>query len=33
MHTIATLLVAGGTTLSAFWILALNSWMPRRRLK
>ncbi|ABE46010.1 cytochrome ubiquinol oxidase subunit I [Polaromonas sp. JS666] len=27
MHTIATLLVAGGTTLSAFWILALNSWM------
>ena len=27
MHTIATLLVAGGTALSAFWILALNSWM------
>ncbi len=27
MHTIATLLVAGGTTLSAFWILSLNSWM------
>jgi cytochrome d ubiquinol oxidase subunit I len=27
MHTIATLLVAGGTTLSAFWILALSSWM------
>ncbi len=26
-HTIATLLVAFGTTLSAFWILALNSWM------
>ena len=26
-HTIATLLVAGGTTLSAFWILVLNSWM------
>ncbi|MYM84999.1 cytochrome ubiquinol oxidase subunit I [Duganella sp. FT50W] len=26
-HTLATLLVAGGTTLSAFWILALNSWM------
>ena len=26
-HTIATLLVAGGTSLSAFWILALNSWM------
>ena len=27
MHTVATLLVAIGTTLSAFWILALNSWM------
>ncbi|AOZ02432.1 cytochrome ubiquinol oxidase subunit I [Cupriavidus sp. USMAHM13] len=27
VHTVATLLVAGGTTLSAFWILALNSWM------
>ena len=27
MHTTATLLVAGGTTLSAFWIIALNSWM------
>ena len=27
MHTLATCLVAGGTTLSAFWILALNSWM------
>lgn len=27
MHTIATFLVAAGTTLSAFWILALNSWM------
>jgi cytochrome d ubiquinol oxidase subunit I len=27
MHTVATVLVAGGTTLSAFWILALNSWM------
>lgn len=26
-HTIATLLVAIGTTLSVFWILALNSWM------
>jgi cytochrome d ubiquinol oxidase subunit I len=26
-HTMATLLVAGGTTLSAFWILALDSWM------
>jgi len=27
MHTLATVLVALGTTLSAFWILALNSWM------
>ena len=27
MHTISILLVAGGTTLSAFWILALSSWM------
>jgi cytochrome bd ubiquinol oxidase subunit I len=27
VHTLATLLVAGGTTLSAFWILVLNSWM------
>ncbi|TCS40197.1 cytochrome ubiquinol oxidase subunit I [Reinekea marinisedimentorum] len=27
MHTGATLLVAVGTTLSAFWILVLNSWM------
>lgn len=27
VHTTATLLVAIGTTLSAFWILALNSWM------
>ena len=27
VHTAATLLVAIGTTLSAFWILALNSWM------
>ena len=26
-HTIATFLVAIGTTASAFWILALNSWM------
>ncbi len=26
-HLIATVLVAFGTTLSAFWILALNSWM------
>ena len=27
LHTLATLLVALGTTASAFWILALNSWM------
>ncbi len=27
MHTIATFLVAFGTSLSAFWIIALNSWM------
>jgi cytochrome bd ubiquinol oxidase subunit I len=27
MHLIATLLVAFGTTMSAFWILSLNSWM------
>jgi cytochrome d ubiquinol oxidase subunit I len=27
VHTIATILVAAGTTLSAFWILVLNSWM------
>lgn len=27
VHILATVLVAGGTTLSAFWILALNSWM------
>lgn len=27
IHTLATVLVAAGTTLSAFWILALNSWM------
>lgn len=27
VHTLATFLVAVGTTLSAFWILALNSWM------
>jgi cytochrome d ubiquinol oxidase subunit I len=26
-HTFATFLVAFGTTVSAFWILALNSWM------
>jgi len=27
VHLIATLLVALGTTMSAFWILSLNSWM------
>ena len=27
MHTLATIMVAIGTSLSAFWILALNSWM------
>ena len=27
MHLVATLMVALGTTLSAFWILSLNSWM------
>ena len=27
VHTIATFLVAFGTTVSAFWIIALNSWM------
>lgn len=27
VHTLATFIVAIGTTLSAFWILALNSWM------
>jgi cytochrome bd ubiquinol oxidase subunit I len=27
MHLAATFLVAFGTTMSAFWILALNSWM------
>jgi cytochrome bd ubiquinol oxidase subunit I len=27
MHLLATFLVAFGTTVSAFWILALNSWM------
>jgi cytochrome d ubiquinol oxidase subunit I len=27
LHTVATLLVAVGTTISAFWIIALNSWM------
>ncbi|WP_057832194.1 cytochrome ubiquinol oxidase subunit I [Colwellia sp. TT2012] len=27
VHTLSTLIVAIGTTLSAFWIIALNSWM------
>lgn len=27
VHTAATVMVAVGTTVSAFWILALNSWM------
>jgi cytochrome d ubiquinol oxidase subunit I len=27
LHILSTVLVAAGTTLSAFWILALNSWM------
>ena len=27
LHVLSTILVAVGTTLSAFWILALNSWM------
>ena len=27
LHITASILVAAGTTLSAFWILALNSWM------
>ena len=27
VHTLATFLVAFGTTISAFWIIVLNSWM------
>jgi len=27
LHFIATLMVAGGTAVSAFWILSVNSWM------
>ncbi len=27
LHFLATLMVAGGTLLSAFWILSVNSWM------
>ena len=30
VHLLATFLVAFGTTMSAFWILALNSWITRR---
>ncbi|HWI83574.1 cytochrome ubiquinol oxidase subunit I [Ramlibacter sp.] len=31
MHLFASLMVAAGTTLSAFWILSLNSWMQTPR--
>jgi len=31
MHVVSTFLVAIGTSLSAFWILALNSWMQTPR--
>lgn len=31
IHTLATVLVAFGTTVSAFWIIALNSWMHTPR--
>ena len=31
IHLLATLLVAFGTTVSAFWILSLNSWMHTPR--
>jgi cytochrome d ubiquinol oxidase subunit I len=27
LHYVATLMVAGGTAMSAFWILSVNSWM------
>src|SRR3954468_18616485 len=27
VHVASSIIVAGGTTVSAFWILALNSWM------
>ncbi|MBU3023643.1 cytochrome ubiquinol oxidase subunit I [Aestuariibacter sp. A3R04] len=27
LHTLSTFVVAAGTTMSAFWILSLNSWM------
>jgi cytochrome d ubiquinol oxidase subunit I len=30
VHTLATFLVAFGTTMSTFWIIVLNSWMHRR---
>lgn len=31
VHTLATFLVAFGTTISAFWIIVLNSWMHTPR--
>ncbi len=31
LHTLATFIVAFGTSLSAFWIIALNSWMQSPR--
>ncbi|HWQ37719.1 MAG TPA: cytochrome ubiquinol oxidase subunit I [Burkholderiales bacterium] len=31
LHTLSAFLVAAGTTASAFWILALNSWMQTPR--
>lgn len=31
LHTLATFLVAFGTTMSAFWIIVLNSWMHTPR--
>lgn len=31
LHSIATVVVACGTTISAFWVLALNSWMQSPR--
>lgn len=31
LHTLATLVVALGVTLSAFWIISLNSWMQSPR--
>lgn len=31
LHFMATLMVAIGTVISAFWIISVNSWMRRRR--